>query len=161
METKTLKKPNGKKTMKQGPNSHVEVFRIAESILHEMPLVLTKIQAGFPSPAEDYLEERLSLDKELIRNRSATFFARVTGNSMINSGISDGDLVVVDRALDPKADSVLLCVMDGEFTLKKVKKIGNTLYMIPENPDYPPIKVSDDSDFRVWGVVTYSIKRHY
>ncbi len=149
METETVK------------TNQIEVFKIAESILQEMPLTLTKIQAGFPSPAEDYQEERLSLDKELIRNRSATFFARVTGNSMINSGIYDGDLVIVDRVLEPKANSVLLCVMDGEFTLKKVKKIGQDMYMMPENPDYAPIKISSENDFRVWGVVTYSIKKHY
>lgn len=139
----------------------IEVYKIAESILQEMPLILTKIQAGFPSPAEDYHEERLSLDKELIRNRSATFFARVTGDSMINSGIYDGDLVIVDKALEPKADSVLLCVMDGDFTLKKVRKIGKDMYMMPENPDFAPLKISEDNDFRVWGVVTYSIKKHY
>ncbi len=141
--------------------NQVEVFRIAESILHEMPLTLTRVQAGFPSPAEDYQEDRLSLDEELIRNRSATFFARVTGDSMINSGIHDGDLVIVDKALEPKADSVLLCVMDGEFTLKKVRKIGQAMYMMPENPDFPPMKISEDNDFRIWGVVTYSIKKHY
>ncbi|NOZ47748.1 MAG: translesion error-prone DNA polymerase V autoproteolytic subunit [Chlorobi bacterium] len=142
-------------------NNQIKVFKIAESVLCEIPLLLTKIQAGFPSPAEDYMEERLSLDKKLIKNRSATFFARVTGDSMINSGIYNGDLIIVDKALNPKPDSVLLCVLDGEFTLKKVRKIKNKMYMIPENPDYPPIKISEYNDFRIWGVVTYSIRTHY
>ena len=125
----------------------------------ELPIIETALSAGFPSPAEDYIEATLDLNKELIKNPSSTFFGRVHGSSMIDSGIFDGDILVIDKSLQPKKDSVLVCFIDGEFTVKKVEKKGNDLYLKPENPDFKPIKIAPESDFRLWGVVTYSIHK--
>jgi len=127
----------------------------------ELPFLETLIPAGFPSPADDYMEMSLDLNERLIRNPSSTFFAQITGSSMINAGIHDGDLVIIDKSLQPKDDSVLVCIVDGEFTLKRFKKTDNeSAYLMPDNPDYEPIKVNQHNNFMIWGVVTYSIHKH-
>ena len=92
-------------------------------------LVEQGISAGFPSPADDFKEVRISLDKELIKNQESTFYARVSGNSMENAGLSDGDLIVIDRALDPVKNKIAVCFLDGEFTVKRIIKRGNKLYL--------------------------------
>jgi DNA polymerase V len=125
----------------------------------KLPLVNAFINAGFPSPADDYLENKLDLNKLLIRNASATFFARVRGKSMQDVGIHDGDILIIDKSLEPSANSVLICFINGEFTVKKVKKLNGELYLMPENKDFEPIKVEKGSDFRLWGVVTYCIHK--
>jgi DNA polymerase V len=130
---------------------------IAEEL--KLPLVDAFISAGFPSPAEDYIEGKLDLNKLLIKNPSSTFFARVRGTSMIDIGIHDGDILIIDKSLEAKHNSVLICFIDGEFTVKKVQKINGDLYLIPQNKDFAPIKVSKESDFRLWGVVTYCIHK--
>jgi DNA polymerase V len=142
-------------------NKNLELFAPDLSVPMELPLVEAGLSAGFPSPAEDYLELKLDLNRELIRNPSATFFGRVNGNSMTDAGIFDGDILVIDKSLDPRNNSVLVCFIDGEFTVKKVKAIGNHMYLMPENPDYQPIKIEPESDFRLWGVVVYSIHKQY
>ncbi len=127
----------------------------------ELPLIGAKLKAGFPSPADDYVEERLDLNKYLIKNPASTFFARVSGDSMIGSGIYDGDILIIDRSVTPSNNSILVCAIDGEFTIKRIKKIDkNTIYLMPDNPDFPPIKVSRDNDLIIWGVVVYSIHKH-
>ncbi len=127
----------------------------------ELPLVGAKIKAGFPSPADDYVEERLDLNKYLIKNPASTFFARVSGDSMIGSGIYDGDILIIDRSVQPNNNSILVCAIDGEFTIKRIKKIDkDTIYLMPDNPDFEPIKVSRDNDLIIWGVVIYSIHKH-
>jgi len=130
---------------------------IAEEL--KLPLVDAFISAGFPSPAEDYIEGKLDLNKLLIKNPSSTFFARVRGTSMIEIGIHDGDILIIDKSLEAKHNSVLICFIDGEFTVKKVQKINGDLYLIPQNKDFAPIMVSKESDFRLWGVVTYCIHK--
>lgn len=125
----------------------------------KLPLVNAFINAGFPSPADDYIESKLDLNKLLIRNASATFFARVRGKSMQDVGIHDGDILIIDKSLEPSANSVLICFINGEFTVKKVKKLNGELYLMPENKDFEPIKVEKGSDFRLWGVVTYCIHK--
>lgn len=125
----------------------------------QLPLVNAFINAGFPSPADDYLENKLDLNKLLIRNASATFFARVRGKSMQDIGIHDGDILIIDKSLEPKLNSVLICFIDGEFTVKRLKKVNNELYLMPENKDFEPIKVEKGSDFRLWGVVTHCIHK--
>ncbi len=128
----------------------------------ELPLVGAKLKAGFPSPADDYVEERLDLNKYLIKNPASTFFARVSGDSMIGSGIYDGDILIIDRSVEPRENSILVCAIDGEFTIKRIKKIDNeTIYLVPDNPDFPPIKVSKENDLVIWGTVIYSIHKHY
>jgi len=124
-----------------------------------LPLVDAFISAGFPSPADDYIEGKLDLNKLLIRNPSSTFFARVRGKSMQDAGIHDGDILIIDKSLEPKQNSVLICFIDGEFTVKRVKKVNNEMYLMPENKDFEPIKVEKGSDFRLWGVVTHCVHK--
>lgn len=121
----------------------------------------TGISAGFPSPANDFKEQRLSLDKELIKNKEATFFARVSGQSMINAGLDDNDLLVIDRSLNPEHNKIAVCFLDGEFTVKRLKVEGTSVWLQPENPDYEPILVTEENHFVIWGIVTNVIKKVY
>lgn len=142
-------------------NLKIEMFGSDLSTKYQLPFLESKVPAGFPSPADDYLEMRLDLNEKLIRNPSSTFFAQITGSSMENAGIQDGDIVVIDKSLQPKNDSILVCSIDGEFTLKRFKKIDSESgYLMPDNPDYEPIKVNRHNNFMIWGVVTYSIHKH-
>jgi DNA polymerase V len=125
------------------------------------PFFDTGISAGFPSPAEDFKEQRLSLDKELVKNKEATFFARVSGQSMIGAGLDDNDLLVIDRSLEPENNKIAVCFLDGEFTVKRLKVDKNEVWLQPENPDYPIIKITKDNDFIIWGIVTNVIKKVY
>lgn len=119
------------------------------------------IRAGFPSPAQDYMSDSIDLNQELIRHPATTFYARAVGDSMKGCGIDDGDLLVIDKAIDPQEGDIVVAYIDGEFTLKKVKlePDGSCLWLIPANDEYPPIKVTDENDFIFWGVLTYNIKR--
>ena len=119
----------------------------------------TGISAGFPSPAEDFKEQRLSLDDELVKNKEATFYARVSGQSMIGAGLDDNDLLVIDRSLEPENNKIAVCFLDGEFTIKRLKVDGNDVWLQPENPKYPIIKITEENDFVIWGIVTSVIKK--
>lgn len=119
----------------------------------------TPVNAGFPSPAENHLENTMDLNKALIKNPSSTFYARVKGESMINDGVDDGDLLVIDRSVEPYENCLAVCFLDGEFTLKKVRLDGDDLLLVPANEKFKPIRVKKDNDFYVWGVVRYLIKR--
>lgn len=125
----------------------------------EITLAQTGISAGFPSPADDFKEYKISLDKTLVRNKEATFYARVSGQSMIGAGLDDGDLLVVDKSLEPEHNKIAVCFIDGEFTVKRLKVTSEAVYLQPENPAYEPIKVTDDNDFQIWGTVTHVIKK--
>ncbi|GMN11523.1 translesion error-prone DNA polymerase V autoproteolytic subunit [Croceitalea sp. MTPC9] len=116
------------------------------------------ISAGFPSPADDFKETRISLDKTLVKNEEATFYARVSGKSMINAGLDDGDLLVIDRSLEPENGKIVVCFIDGDFTVKRLKKEKDKLFLMPENESYQPIEITEANDLLVWGVVTYVIK---
>lgn len=118
------------------------------------------VTAGFPSPANDYIENELDLKMLLVRNESSTFFVQVRGDSMKDAGIYNDDILVVDKSLDPSDNSILVCFLDGEFTVKRVSKIDGEFYLMPANSDFKPIKINKSSDFRLWGVVTYSIHKH-
>ncbi|MDY0780539.1 translesion error-prone DNA polymerase V autoproteolytic subunit [Tenacibaculum sp. IB213877] len=119
----------------------------------------TGISAGFPSPADDFKETRISLDEELIQNKEATFFARVSGQSMIGAGLDDNDLLVIDRSIEPKNNKIAVCFLDGEFTVKRLRVEGNEVWLQPENPNYPIIKITEENNFVIWGIVTNVIKR--
>ena len=119
----------------------------------------TGISAGFPSPAEDFSEQRLSLDEELVKNKEATFYARVSGQSMIGAGLDDNDLLVIDRSLEPSNNKIAVCFLDGEFTVKRLKVDKNEVWLQPENPNYPIIKITPENDFIIWGIVTNVIKK--
>ena len=122
-------------------------------------LVEQGISAGFPSPADDFKEVRISLDKELIKNKEATFYARVSGDSMVDAGLDDGDLLVIDRSLNPENGNIAICFIDGDFTVKRIKKEKGKLYLIPENKKYKPIELKEDNELIIWGVVEYVIKK--
>ena len=117
------------------------------------------ISAGFPSPADDFKEIRISLDKELVKNKEATFYARVDGDSMVGAGLEDGDLLVIDRSLNPENGKIAICLVDGEFTVKRIKKEKNKLYLMPENKKYEPIELKEENELIIWGVVEYVIKK--
>lgn len=118
------------------------------------PLFVTPVPAGFPSPADDYLENQLDLNKHLIKHPAATFFVRVTGDSMIGAGIHSGDILIVDRSLDPEENKVVVVILDGEFTVKRLKKRKGKLLLVSENDAYQPISIEDEAEFEIWGIVT-------
>ena len=117
------------------------------------------ISAGFPSPADDFKETRISLDRELVKNKEATFYARVSGDSMVGAGLDDGDLLVIDRSKNPENGKIAICLVDGEFTVKRIKKEKKKLYLIPENKKYKPIELKEENELIIWGVVEYVIKK--
>lgn len=117
------------------------------------------ISAGFPSPADDFKQERLSLDRELVKNKEATFFARVSGQSMIGAGLNDDDLLVIDRSLEPANNKIAVCFLDGEFTVKRLRVSQDEIWLQPENPDYPIINITEENNFVIWGIVTNVIKK--
>lgn len=125
----------------------------------EVPVAAGGVSAGFPSPADDFLEPSLDLNRSLIRNPASTFFVRVEGDSMKDDGIDDGDLLVVDKSLEPCDGCVAVCFLDGEFTLKRVRIGEDRITLMPANKRYKPIEIGRDEDFAVWGVVTYAIKK--
>ncbi len=125
----------------------------------EAILINAGISAGFPSPAGDFKQERISLDKELIKNKEATFFARVSGESMVNAGLEDGDLIVIDRSLEPTNNKIAVCFIDGEFTVKRLKVKKNKIWLKPENTNYKAIEVKEDNELIIWGIVTNVIKK--
>ena len=122
-------------------------------------LVEQGISAGFPSPADDFKEIRISLDKELVKNKSATFYARVSGESMVGAGLDDGDLLVIDRSLDPENGKIAVCFIDGEFTVKRIKKEKDRLYLMSENKKYKHIEIKEENELIIWGMVEYVIKK--
>ena len=129
-----------------------------ESTLESI-LISSGISAGFPSPAGDFKQDRISLDKELIKNKEATFFARVSGQSMVGAGLDNNDLLVIDRSLEPTNNKIAVCYLNGEFTVKRVKIKKDHIYLVPENDKYEPIKVTGENEFIVWGIVTYVVKK--
>jgi len=125
------------------------------------------IHAGFPSPAQDYMNRCIDLNKELVRHPSATFYGRVVGDSMIEAGVEEGDILVIDKSISPAEGDMAVCFLDGEFALKYVTFSDPSggaekgLWLLPANPKYSPIKVGEEESFTVWGVVTYVIKKTY
>ena len=124
-----------------------------------LPVVCGSVAAGFPSPADDYIDGSMDLNEHLIAHPAATFFVRASGNSMINAGIHDGDLLIVDRAIQPADGSIAIVAIDGELTVKRIAKRGGDLYLAAENSDYPDILVSAEADLHVWGICRHVIHR--
>ncbi len=140
-------------------NKSIEILKPDSVESLNIKLSDTPVNAGFPSPAENHMENTMDLNKALVKNPSSTFYARVKGESMINDGVDDGDLLVIDRSVEPYGNCLAVCFLDGEFTLKKVRLDGDDLLLIPANEKFKPIRVKKDNDFYVWGVVRYLIKR--
>jgi DNA polymerase V len=137
----------------------VEVYKAGAAAPLPLPIYLANVQAGFPSPAEDYLDKTLDLNELLIAHPAATFFVRVAGDSMQNAGIFSGDILVVDRSLEPADNKIIVAIVGSEFTVKRLKIRENRISLVPENPAYPILEMKEESDFQVWGVVTYVIHK--
>ena len=165
--------------------SPVDLGREAPAENHEVAFVEGGVHAGFPSPAQDYMNASIDLNRELVKHPAATFFAKVVGDSMIDAGVEEGDILVVDKSLEPSEGDMAVCFIDGEFALKyisfknhvvdgygerhakKASKPGvsydilehQRMWLLPANPKYPPIEITYANDFTIWGVVTYVIKK--
>ena len=126
---------------------------------HHQTLFEARVSAGFPSPAADYEEDKLDLNKHLIKHPAATFFVRVIGDSMVGAGIYCGDLLVIDRSLEPRDKSVVIAVVNGELTVKRIRMRKQKITLEPENENYSAQQINEDEEFEVWGVVTNVIHK--
>lgn len=136
-----------------------EVWGLCRRTSLKIPLFSARISAGFPSPADDFIDKSLDLNEFLIEHPSATFFVRVEGTSMINAGIHPGDILIVDRALDPSSGSVVIAVLDGEFTVKRFQRKSGRSFLLAENTEFAPIEINEHMTVEIWGVVTYVIHK--
>jgi DNA polymerase V len=125
----------------------------------QRPLIGSVIPAGFPSPAQDYIEENLDLNEYLIAHPSATYFVRVEGFSMEGAGIFPGDVLIVDRSLEPAHKKIVIAIVDGELTVKRLWQKKNKWFLMPENPDFPMTEITKDMEFTIWGVVVYALHK--
>lgn len=133
----------------------VETVYVPDLTTHyALPIFLGRLPAGFPSPADDHIEGRLDLNRHLIKHPAATFFMRVSGDSMIGAGIHSDDILVVDRSLEPADKDIVIALIDGERTVKRLSKKNGVLRLLPENPNYQPIEITADQSVEIWGVVT-------
>ena len=139
---------------------NIEIHSIDVSTSLPLQYADEGIRAGFPSPAQDYMEQAIDLNKELIRHPASTFYGRVVGDSMRDEGIEEGDILVIDKSLELQDNDLAVCFIDGEFTVKRVRLETDAAWLVPSNPDYPLIKVTKDNEFVVWGIVTYTIKKN-
>jgi DNA polymerase V len=135
------------------------IYKFDKQTKLERPLLGTHIPAGFPSPATDYIEASLDLNQFLIAHPTATFFVRVDGYSMIDAGIHPDDILIVDRSLDAIHNKIVIAILDGELTVKRLKIIDGYYWLVPENPQFQALKVEAEIDFIIWGVVTYVIHK--
>lgn len=140
-------------------SNNINIFTPQSENSIEIPLSDERIAAGFPSPADDYASLKLDLNRELIKNPASTFYARVSGLSMVEEGINDGDLLVIDKSLEPHNGCLAVCYIDGDFTLKRFERHPDYGLLIPANKDFQPIKVTAENNFIIWGIVTYVIKK--
>lgn len=138
---------------------HLDFYSVSETAAFEAPYFEARVSAGFPSPADDYTELKLDLNKALVANPTATFYVRVKGMSMIDAGINEGDMLVVDRSLEAKNNAIAVCVINGEFTVKRLAVDGEILFLIPENAEFKAIRITEEMDFQVWGIVTFVIHK--
>ena len=133
------------------------IFGFDKRSVQKLPLFIARIAAGFPSPADDFIEDRLDLNEFLIKHPAATFFVRVAGDSMLKAGIHSGDILIVDRALSATNNKIIIAVLNGELTVKRMQQRQHETYLVPENDAFQPIKITEAMDFEIWGVVTYVI----
>jgi DNA polymerase V len=131
-----------------------EVYEGSHETIVPLTLYSNKIPAGFPSPADDHAEEKLDLNQHLIKNPSSTFYVRVSGDSMIGAGIHPDDMLVVDRSIRPRHGKIIIAVLNGELTVKRMQQRRGKVILMPENENYQPIPIAEEMDFSIWGVVT-------
>lgn len=144
---------------KKRENDKLLTFYKGELGNTELEFVASGISAGFPSPADDFRNDRINLSDELINDPNTTYYARVNGESMIGAGLDHDDLLVIDKSIPPKDGKIAVCCVDGEFTVKRLKITDECVYLMPENELYKPIKVTKDKQLLIWGIVTYVIKK--
>ena len=140
--------------------SVIDIFKADTKSSVELPFVDEGIRAGFPSPAQDYLDLSIDLNNELIKHPSTTFYGRVKGDSLIEADIHEGDILIIDKSLEPREGDLAVCCVDGEFTLKYIKIEQDVVWLIPANKDFQPIKLTAGNEIVIWGIFTYSIKKH-
>ena len=144
------------------PQEDIKLLNLSTNKLSiKLPLYSYKISAGFPSPADDHLEKTLDLNSYLIKHPAATFFVRVNGDSMINAGIHDNDILIVDRSLKPSHGKIVIAVVDGQMTVKRLYKLSGKLILMPENKNFKPIEVTESMSIEIWGVVVTAIHSLY
>lgn len=139
-------------------SNNLDIYSAITDTELKLPYIDNGISAGFPSPALDFIDLSIDLNKHLIKHPSATFYGRVKGESMKDAGIHDGDLLVIDKSIEPKDNKIAVCYIDGEFTLKRIHFENNVCWLIPANEKYKPIKVTPENDFLIWGIVIHVIK---
>ena len=149
---------------KQFVNTSLSLAPPADTERHEgggcaLPLYAWPVQAGFPSPADDYMEGELDLNRHVVGNRAATFYVRAAGESMTGAGIHPGDILVVDRSLEAVDGRVVVAAVDGELTLKRLRRRDGATWLEPENDAFGPIRLDEGSDLVIWGVVTFVVHR--
>ncbi len=127
---------------------------VSDAPRYTIPVMSHRVPAGFPSPADDYVQDRVDLNEHLILHRDASFILRVSGWSMVGAGIHDGDELIVDRAIEPVDGHVVVAVIDGELTVKRLRKSGKAVRLVAENPEYPDIEFLEGEELVIWGVVT-------
>ncbi|HMU97633.1 MAG TPA: translesion error-prone DNA polymerase V autoproteolytic subunit [Chitinophagales bacterium] len=144
--------------LKLHTGSIIDIFSANTETKLALPYVEEGISAGFPSPALDFVDLTIDLNRHLIKNPSATFYGKVKGDSLKNAGINNGDLLVIDRSLDPINGKIAVCFIDGEFTAKRIQILKNEIWLVPENENYPSIQITEENNFIIWGIVTHAIK---
>ncbi len=148
--TKTMRVPVSRIADIQG-------FLMQGSDTYALPLYSSKVQAGFPSPGDDYIERYLDLNQQLIKHPAATFIVTATGDSMTDAGIHSGDMLIVDKSLEAQHGKIVIAALNGELTVKRLSRINGRVQLLPANPKYKPIDITDEQDLVIWGVVTYVI----
>ncbi|CEG58788.1 LexA family protein [Legionella fallonii] len=136
------------------PISQLELIEQTMEETYYLPVFSSKVQAGFPSPADDYIERYLDLNTEFIKHPAATFLLRATGDSMVDAGIFSGDLLIVDKSLEPVDGKIVIAAINGELTVKRLLRKKGRVQLMPANPKYQPIDITDEQDVVIWGVVT-------
>ena len=137
--------------------TEAEIYEFDRKAKVVRPLFSSGVSAGFPSPADDYIDRKLDLNELLIKNPAATFFVRVAGDSMVEAGINHGDILVVDRSLEPVSGKIVIAVINGELTVKRLLKNDQSCQLIAENPNYEPLEITEETPCEVWGVATWVI----
>lgn len=157
-------RPRGGKYGEQTKQLRVPLSRIDDVIAfldkrsgNRLPLYASRVRAGFPSPADDYIETYLDLNEYLITHPAGTFMVRASGDSMVRAGIQNGDLLIVDRSIEASHGKIVIAALNGELTVKRLSRVQGQVQLLPENPDYPPVDVTEEQELVIWGVVTYVI----
>ena len=147
------------KLSKKNIENKVSFHSFKQLNLDEIKLAEPLVPAGFPSPADDFIEMEINLQDYIVKNKEATFCVKVEGTSMTKAGINTGDIMIVDRSLNPKHNDIVLAVIDGEFTVKRLAVNNESIYLMPENDSFSPIQINESMDFQIWGIITHIIHK--